>query len=519
LSDPSRTHGSALAQFQRDFHRVMERLPDGVLILQSERVAYMNAALLGSLGYDHLADVVGRPMAELLPEGEHTRLGQLLARERPTPEGEPPDELRMLRQDGRAVVLEVHPVQMSAAEGEAFELWVVRDVTERTRLQQQLMLADRMASLGTLAAGVAHEVNNPLAYTLISLQTIRRTADALRPEVPLERAHLERLHEALRAAEHGVERVRTIVGDLRTFSRPDDETIRPVDVHRVLESAISMSNSELRPRAVLRRDYGRVPAVMANDARLGQVFLNLLVNAAQAFGGDDPRANTIQIRTEASTTDHVTIEVADNGPGIPPEILEHVFVPFVTTKPSGEGTGLGLSICHRIVTRLGGQIGVESTPGKGTVVRVVLPAAHDAPADVPEPAAPQAHASEPRGRILIVDDEPVLLTTLSAMLAPAHDVVTAASGAEAIARLEQDAGFDLILCDLMMSKMTGAQMYEAVREAQPGLEGRIAFMTGGAYTDGTRRFLASIDNACLDKPFGVEDVLALVRERLSGTGA
>jgi two-component system, cell cycle sensor histidine kinase and response regulator CckA len=508
---------AALARFRHDFHRVIERLPDGVVILRGGRVRYVNRALVNALGYQRIDEVVGRPVTHFVPESERKRLSELFVQHQgDDPRVPAPEELRMLRGDGRTVVFEVRPVQRISLEDERSDLLVVRDVTDRTRLQQQLMLADRMASLGTLAAGVAHEVNNPLAYTHISLQTLRRAVDGITAGAPVDADTLGLMHEALGAAEHGVERVRTIVGDLRTFSRPDDEVIRPVDVHRVIESAVSMANNELRHRAVLERDYGDVPPVMANDARLGQVFLNLLVNAAQAFVEDDRRTNHIRIRTLAEPGAGVTVEVEDNGPGIPPDILEHVFVPFVTTKPSGVGTGLGLSICHRIVTRLGGRIGVESTPGGGTMVRVVLPAAtaSEAPADGPVPVA---GPNPRRGRILIIDDEQVLLSTLSHLLSASHEVVTAEGGSQALEVLERDDAFDLILCDLMMAEVNGAQVYERLRAMRPGLERRIVFMTGGAYTGSTRKFLADLDNPCLDKPFNLEDVLGLVQKNMTAS--
>lgn len=502
----------ALARFRRDFHTVIDRLPDGVTILRGGVVLYANRAVVGMLGYDRLDELVGRSVASFLPPEEQDRVATALARHQGQP---PPGELSLLRKDGRQVVFDVLPVQVIDFEGQRANLVVVRDVTERKRLQQQLMLTDRMASLGTLAAGVAHEVNNPLAYAHISLHTLGRQLAEIERGRPAEIDHLQAMRETLAAAQHGIDRVRTIVGDLKTFSRPDDETIEPVDVHRVLESAISMAGKELRHRARLVRDYGEVPAVLANDARLGQVFLNLLVNAAQALPEERAAKNTIRLRTSAPAPGYVTIDVIDDGPGIPPDILERVFVPFVTTKPSGVGTGLGLSICHRIVTRLGGQIEVESSPERGTTVHITLPAAARSLTPLPAPNVAASPEPERRARVLVVDDEPVLLSTLESLLATSHDVVTAASGRRALEILDGDSGFDMILCDLMMNEITGMDVYEHVQSTQPELAERIVFMTGGAFTNATRRFLAQLDNPCLDKPFTVDEVMGLIRDRIA----
>ncbi|MFW5877210.1 MAG: hybrid sensor histidine kinase/response regulator [Myxococcota bacterium] len=499
----------ALARFRQDFQTVIERLPDGVAILRGGRVLYANRSIVEALGYEHLDELAGRAVAEFLPPDQQDRLGRVMLQYDGKP---PPGEVSLQRRDGRQVAFDVLPVQVIDFEGERANLVVLRDLTDRKRLQQQLMLADRMASLGTLAAGVAHELNNPLAYAHISLHTLDRALTELEATHPHGTPSIEVIREALGAAQHGIDRVRTIVGDLRTFSRPDDETIEPVDVHRVLESAISMAAQELRHRGRLVRDYGHVPRVLANDARIGQVFLNLLVNAAQALPDEGGHDNVIRLRTSTAHDGRVSVEVIDNGPGIPADIVEHVFVPFVTTKPSSVGTGLGLSICHRIVTRLGGQIAVDSSPGAGTTVRVTLPASEAS--ERGRETTPQLPTATRAARILIVDDEPVLLDTLRTLLDGEHVVTTAKSGRRALELLAEDPTFDLILCDLMMDDVTGMEVYETLQSTMPGLEERIVFMTGGAYTNTTRRFLTQVGNPCLDKPFGVEQVLDLVADRL-----
>ncbi|WP_240358192.1 ATP-binding protein [Myxococcus vastator] len=258
---------------------------------------------------------------------------------------------------------------------------VAVDVTDRKAMQAQLVVSDRLAAVGTLAAGVAHEINNPLAFVLSNLSFLAGELHALARELPSGR--MGELEEVLREATDGAHRVRQIVRDLRTFSRGDDEVATAVNVQAVLESAITLARSELKQRAQLVRDYREVPLVEGNEGRFGQVFLNLLINAAQAIPLGRSEQHEVRL-TLRKAGDRVVIEVRDTGVGMPPEVRARIFDPFFTTKPVGEGTGLGLSICHGIVTGFGGDISVESEEGRGSTFRVSLPVAQRAK----EPVAP-----------------------------------------------------------------------------------------------------------------------------------
>lgn len=263
----------------------------------------------------------------------------------------------------------------------------VQDVTEGKQLQAKLAHVERMASLGTLAGGVAHEVNNPLAYVISNLRFLDEELGALSAELPPER--LEEARAALRETREGADRVRRIVRDLQAFSRADEQS-GPVALERVLELAIKIAWSEIRQRARLVKDYAPVPPVAGSETRLGQVFLNLLVNAAHAIAPGAVEQNEIRIATRMEGDDRVAVEVRDTGCGIAAEARGRVFEPFYTTKPVGMGTGLGLSICHGIVTSLGGKITLESEVGRGTTFRVVLPVARtraEASATTPVPPA------------------------------------------------------------------------------------------------------------------------------------
>jgi signal transduction histidine kinase len=251
-------------------------------------------------------------------------------------------------------------------------LALVRDVTERKQAEAQLRAADRMASLGTLAAGMAHEINNPLAYMLLNMRFVSKELGHLAEidEASRERALIlkARVEDAL----DGVERVRRIVSDLKSFSRGDEEALGPVDVHGPIQAALDLAANELRHRARVVRCFGDVPYVHGNDKRLGQIFLNLIINAAQALPEGGADKNELRVTTSRDEGGRVLAEITDTGSGIDPSVLEHIFDPFFTTRPEGGGTGLGLWICQRIATGLGGEISVRSELGAGTTFCVAL---------------------------------------------------------------------------------------------------------------------------------------------------
>ena len=383
---------------------------------------------------------------------------------------------------------------------------------ERRKMQEQLLISDRMASVGTLAAGVAHELNNPLAALVANLDLLARDLS----EVALAAELSERLRDVfaeLRDARESADRMRHIVRDLKIFSRSaEDEPRGPVDVHRVLESSLRMAHNEIRHRATLLKDYTRVSLVQANEARLGQVFLNLVVNAAQAIGEGAADKNQIRVSTRQNTAGAVVVEIRDSGSGIAPDHLARIFDAFFTTKPVGVGTGLGLSICHRIVRSLGGELEVESELGAGSTFRVVLPPA-SASEEVPKSAPAKSQPATRRGRVLVVDDEPMIATAIRRTLGLEHEVVLTSAAATALERITQGEEFDVILCDLMMPQMTGMDLYDELVRTAPRQADRMVFLSGGAFTAAARQFLEDVPNQHLEKPFDTRQLLALVNNR------
>ena len=347
-----------------------------------------------------------------------------------------------------------------------------------------------------------------MANVHVAAQDVESLAESLGPSIAFDE-----LREELHDASSCIERIRDIVRDLKIFSRSQEEKTAPIDVQRVMESTLRMAWNEIRHRARVVKIYGEIGPVEASEARLGQVFLNLIVNAAQAIPEGRVEKNEIRITTTKGSDGNIVIEIADTGPGIPPDVLTRLFTPFFTTKPIGVGTGLGLSICRRIVTSFGGSIDVESRVGKGTVFRVVLPPAVS-PEDDASPAAPIAAAARRRGRILVVDDEQVIVKVIQRILAAAHEVVALTDAEVALARVRAGERFDVILCDLMMPQVTGMEVHAELLKIDRGQAERMVFLTGGAFTAAARAFLDETPNFRIEKPFDHMQLRALVNDRV-----
>jgi CheY-like chemotaxis protein/anti-sigma regulatory factor (Ser/Thr protein kinase) len=276
----------------------------------------------------------------------------------------------------------------------------------------------------------------------------------------------------------------------------------------VIATVARLVAHELKHRAKLLVELPPdLPPVRVGPARLEQVLVNLLVNAAQALEGIE---GLITIRARRHAGDRIVVDVIDNGPGIPPAILARLFEPFFTTKAATSGTGLGLAISQSIVADAGGDLSVESAPGRGTTFRITLPVAHERPVQLVEPPPRQST----RRKILVIDDEPSIVGSLSSLLGVQHDVETLTSARNALAMLRTGATYDVILCDLMMPEVTGMDVHEQLAHARPGEEAKLVFMTGGAFTDRARAFLANVPNRCLEKPFKIGELEDLLSELL-----
>ncbi|MDB4998576.1 MAG: sensor histidine kinase [Myxococcaceae bacterium] len=368
------------------------------------------------------------------------------------------------------------------------------DMTQLNRLQAQLVQADRLAAVGLLAAGVGHEINNPLSYVLGNLEAVQDSA-AFANECDGD------ARAAIREAFEGALQIAEIVRNLKSFSRSETRRTE-VDIHPLLERSLRIAENEIRHRARLERDFGAVPAITASESELAQVFLNLLINAAQAIVEGSKDENVIRVATGLDARGRVFISVSDTGEGIRAEDICHVFDPFFTTKPVGIGTGLGLSICHGIVQAMGGEMTVESAPGERTTFTVLLPvaAASEAKSTVGGVPLTQPLSAPRRMRLLVIDDEIAVAKCVARMLRAECDVVIVATAVEGLAKLDADPPFDAVLCDLMMPHMSGMDFYDAVCAAHPQIVSRLFFMTGGAFTSRATQFVESLAHPPLDKP-------------------
>lgn len=476
----------------------VEALPEPAVVHDRGRIVTANRTFLDLLGYA-LDELVARPAIDLVHPDDRELVGRAIAstqRNRRTPEH------RLLARSGEAIPVEVTGVPFPSPEVTA-TLALVHDIRARKRHEAELAAAERMASLGRLAATVGHEINNPLTYVLGGLELLEADLARLGDARPL----LARLVEV----REGVMRVRDIVGDLKVLSIADTGPVAAVDLHRVLDVAVATAAHEIDHRARLVRDYGTIPAVAGTEGRLTQVFVNLLVNAAQAIPDGAVADHEIRIVTRAAG-DEVTIEVLDTGHGLAVDEMPHLFEPFYSTR-HGTGTGLGLAIAHRLVRSFGGTITAAPRVPRGASLVVRLPAratGADPGATVRVPA-PAADADR-RLRVLFVDDEPLICSVASRVLED-HDVTTRTSGRTAIEAIETAARpFDAIVCDLQMPDLGGIDVYEWVAKHRPELVRRIGFMSGGVFTPRARAFVGERARPLLDKPFEMDALVGLVGE-------
>jgi PAS domain S-box-containing protein len=446
------------------------------------------------------------------------------------------DHIDMVHKDGRVVPTEINMrFVLNPRTGRAEGTGVMRDIAERKQMQSQLAQSDRMASMGMLAAGVAHEINNPLAYVLYNLESLTddlpKLSSALRKclgivgervgdeewaslmgkdQELLNPAMLDDIRARFKDALQGSHRIKDVARGLGTFSRVERDRLVPVALMHVIEVAINMVFNEIKYRARLVKEYGKTSTIMANDGRLSQVFLNLLINAAHAIGDGDQEGNEIRVRTWQEG-DEVFAEVRDTGKGIAKEHLPQLFEPFFSTKEMGVGTGLGLPISKTIVEEYGGRIEVESEVGKGTRFVVRLPVNKATEEDEAAQRDQVVVQTGGRGRILVVDDEAGIRAAMVRILR-GHDVVQAVSGGEAQKILEADQAFDLILCDMMMPVMSGVDLHEWLLTTHPELAKQIVFITGGAFTPKAREHLSKVSNIRIEKPFDVANFKNIVGE-------
>lgn len=500
----------------------LRAIADGVVCVDERgRVTFLNPTAERLTGWT-LAEAAGRPWDDvvvLLDEDTRSArrgpLNEVLAQRT---QATLPEGTLLRNQEGALYAIEDSAAPILSEDNALMgAVMVFQDVSEKRQFKRQAELNDRLASLGTLAAGVAHEVNNPLSYIIGNqlfaqgeLAEIEPLLASVDPEVARAiREKLESVTAALRDASSGAERVRSITSELKMLGRPNPQRHRTLHLTALLDGALKMTATRLNERARVVREFGECPPVRGDEVRLTQVFVNLLLNAAHAIPAGQSDANEIRIVTRTSARGGAEIEIRDTGSGISKELIPRIFEPFFTTRGLETGTGLGLSISHGIVSSLGGSIEVESRVGVGSAFRVLLPAARGVSSFPPPPPRPSVVDGRPR--LLLVDDERILLDALARALESRYDVDRASSGAAAIALFERGRQYDLIVCDLMMPNMTGMELFRTMEARFPECALRTVFMTGGAFAQGAQEFLSATRRRMLEKPFTNEQLFDFVR--------
>jgi two-component system NtrC family sensor kinase len=414
----------------------------------------------------------------------------------------PDSEFHIARTDGELVLCEGETNLIRWHQESVLQV-KVRRLADREKLHQVMRRAEKMSALGRLVAGVAHELNNPLAVVMgyAQLMVKQQNLD-------------ETTRQEVRRILHEAERASKIVVDLLSFARPTEPQMVVVDLNQIVQNLLEVREPDLAKHNIqlLARLSPTLPRTKADPFQVEQVLSNLVTNAIHALS-EHPGERTLEVDTEVDGF-FIRVTVADSGPGIPPNLLEKIFEPFFTTKAPGKGTGLGLPISRSILEEHHGRLRAESEPGQGARFIIELPVISCADAvEVPQAVAAlvneedeQPAASSGPKQVLIVDDEPGILEVLQAVLAGNGCVVaTATTGTEAWNRIRAG-GIDLVISDVNIPGLTGEQLFQQVRTALPALGRRFIFLTGDTLTPAARGFLEKSGARWFAKPFNIRDV-------------
>jgi PAS domain S-box-containing protein len=491
---------AALRRSEARFRALVTSAPDAILILRWPYILFVNPAGARLLELDSCDDAVGVDIRTRLSAEQVVTAEQRLQLQATGARVIAPHEYHSVSANGKPVAVDVSTMPIEYENGPA-TLVYARDVTERNLILARLREAEKLTAVHSLAAGVAHEINNPLSYVLLNLEFLEREL----PDLGGDPVRVAALQRRLADTRHGAERVKHIVRDLQALTRKDEVIRGRVELDQVLDHTLHLLRRELQQGISIQTDYTEVPCVLGNPTRLEQLFSNLLLNAVHALRESERPERWLKV-TLRTGDGCVLAEIADNGCGMTEQVLSRAFEPFFTTKALGIGAGLGLAICRRIVDDLAGRIEVDSRPLSGTTVRVYLPSCETQPLD---------EQTVTRGRVLLVDDERAVAESLRHALHDDLDVETAGSARDARALLESGKQFDAVLCDLTMPEETGADFFEYVRVRYPSLAKRFVFMSGGVFHPKTHEFLENSGCVHVEKPFSLDHLRSLLAQLIA----
>lgn len=508
----------ALRDSEARYRSLVEMSPSAIAVIQQGELVFANQTACGLWGVDEVEKLQGSRVEELFSESRSVDLMEALRR------GESFESIdAWAREDGgldRAVEVVGRPAKF---EGKWAMQLIVSTVGEKREVMARRVRTDRLVMMGTMAATVGHEINNPLSYVCANLEyaleelehwwrgaTVRQPDGHTRSDII----------DGLASACEGTERIRAVVDGIQNFHRLDDDAQRPASIEQPLRSSLQIARTKLDPDVEVQVDIRPTAPVGVSAARLGQVFLNLLINGAQALSEVDGEEKRLEVRTRQEEGE-VIVEIADTGPGLDEELKSDIFQPFVSTKGT-EGTGLGLAICRDIVTQARGAIDVETERRQGCLFRVRLPEVEEQQTQSFEVL--EDESSGLRGTVLIVDPEPTLAKSLQRILQRDHEVMAVTTKGDALELLATEE-FDVILCDLRMRGGLGRDLFRWVQEQAPEYWDRMVAMTASRLTPKVRQELEALPNRWVAKPFDmrrlrgiIDRLLVARREEMSAVG-
>lgn len=494
-------------QAEENYRQLLEDMSDGYGVIQNGKYVFTNSKFCEIFGYEP-GELIGKSLGDFVPPEERQAVMERHAREIRGEEAVPGrHEAIVKKRDGTAITIETNRKLITYA-GKPGIATIIRDITElkfaadrEKQLQQELITASRLATIGEMAAGIAHEINNPLTGV------VGFTGLLLKKDIPEDmKDHLNNIYE-------GARRISDITNRMLTFSRKQNQEMFPIDINTILETTLAMRSHEMSINSIeVQTDLApNLPMTVVDAGQIQQVFLNIILNAEIEMKKAH-QGGTLQIKTE-EINNTIRISFKDDGPGISKKNLDKIFEPFFTTRETGEGAGLGLSVSYGIVMQHNGKIYVQSRPGKGANFVVELPVVCGA--GHLKPAEPPAEDEEiGKFKVLAVDDEPIVQYLLSQTLDKYHEVDIVSNGNSAIEKLDQE-DYDIILLDVRLPGMSGIELYEHILNKDKSLADKVIFITGDTMNKNTMTYIQNAGIPLVTKPFDSGQLTKTIGQVLS----